>query len=98
MKKPKKEKHNHDHGEHSHEHEEMIPIARVMQSVFCLIQQNDDLVITDTIFYITEVIIDQIERETGDQARDVFTTNFVNDNILNILHMSLDCGNEMIVL
>ena len=44
------------------------------------------------------MIIDQIERETGDKARDVFTSNFVNDNLLNILNQSLDCGNEMIVL
>ena len=39
--KPKKEKHDHEHGHdhgHSHvEHAEMIPIARVMQSLFCLI-------------------------------------------------------------
>ena len=44
------------------------------------------------------MIIDQIERETGEKARDVFTNNFVNENLLNILHQNLDCGNEMIVL
>ena len=98
QKKTKEKKEKHTHEEHDHDHESIVPVARIMQSVFCLIQPNDDLVITDTIFYVSQVIITQIEKEMGEKARDVFMQNFVNEYLLKILHQVLGSGNEMIVL
>ena len=81
--KSKEPVHTHSHLPHNesdHQFEEIIPVAKVLQSIFCL--TNDNLVLTDAIFYISDVIMSQIEFELGITYHSAFMKNFVNEKIL----------------